>query len=157
MKLGLMAMVAGVFATGCATTSVTKTAQAAPITYKIGSGGAQFASLSLPDRTKRPVLPRGLDTELTSPRGGQGKHFDPSKVDRELYSHQKLGKRYTVMGKSFTPRHQPGYDKTGEASWYGPGFHGKPTATGERFDKRALTAAHKTLPLNSMLVVTNVN
>jgi rare lipoprotein A len=40
------------------------------------------------------------------------------------------------------------YIKQGIASWYGPGFHGKKTATGEIFDMYAMTAAHKTLPIN---------
>ena len=60
------------------------------------------------------------------------------------------------MGKSYTPKHEPNYDVTGTASWYGDKFHGKPTATGETYDMNDLTAAHKTLPLNSMLHVTNV-
>ena len=45
----------------------------------------------------------------------------------------------------------------GHASWYGPGFHGRRTANGERFDQWAMTAAHKTLPLGSLLLVTNLN
>ena len=43
----------------------------------------------------------------------------------------------------------------GMASWYGPWFHGKQTANGEIFDENALTAAHKTLPFNTRLKVTN--
>ncbi|HEY9889784.1 MAG TPA: septal ring lytic transglycosylase RlpA family protein [Candidatus Obscuribacterales bacterium] len=43
----------------------------------------------------------------------------------------------------------------GTASWYGPGFHGRKTANGEIFDENALTAAHKTLPFNTYLKVTN--
>jgi rare lipoprotein A len=41
----------------------------------------------------------------------------------------------------------------GEASWYGPGFHGNATANGERYDMHRLTAAHRTLPLGSIAVV----
>jgi rare lipoprotein A len=44
----------------------------------------------------------------------------------------------------------------GEASWYGPGFHGKKTASGEIFDQTKFTAAHKTLPLGSRARVTNI-
>lgn len=44
----------------------------------------------------------------------------------------------------------------GRASWYGPGFHGKPTASGEVFDQRLMTAAHKTLPLGSRAKVINL-
>lgn len=42
-----------------------------------------------------------------------------------------------------------------KASWYGPGFHGKLTANGERYDMYAMTAAHKTLPFGTMVEVTN--
>jgi rare lipoprotein A len=44
----------------------------------------------------------------------------------------------------------------GQASWYGPGFHGKKTASGEIFDQSKLTAAHKTLPLGTKARVTNL-
>jgi rare lipoprotein A len=44
----------------------------------------------------------------------------------------------------------------GKASWYGPRFHGKKTATGEIFDQQKLTAAHKTLPLGTRAIVTNL-
>ena len=43
----------------------------------------------------------------------------------------------------------------GRASWYGPGFHGKRTASGERFDMNALTAAHRTLPFGTRVRVRN--
>jgi rare lipoprotein A len=43
----------------------------------------------------------------------------------------------------------------GKASWYGPGFQGKPTASGERFDMNALTAAHRTLPFGTRVRVRN--
>ncbi len=45
---------------------------------------------------------------------------------------------------------------TGIASWYGPGFHGRRTASGDRFDQNDLTAAHKTLPFNTRVRVTSV-
>ncbi len=48
------------------------------------------------------------------------------------------------------------YLKQGVASWYGPGFHGKKTATGEIFDMYAMTAAHKTLPIPSYAQITNL-
>lgn len=47
--------------------------------------------------------------------------------------------------------------ETGIASWYGPEFAGKPTASGELFDPRALTAAHPTLPFGTLVRVTNKN
>ena len=47
--------------------------------------------------------------------------------------------------------------KKGVASWYGPGFHGKKTANGERFNSNDYTAAHKTLPFGTRVRVTNLN
>ena len=46
--------------------------------------------------------------------------------------------------------------QTGIASWYGPGFHGKRTANGEIYDQNALTAAHRSLPLGTQVMVTNL-
>ena len=43
----------------------------------------------------------------------------------------------------------------GGASWYGPGFHGKTAASGERFNENAMTAAHKTLPFGTVVRVTD--
>ena len=82
--------------------------------------------------------------------------FKQKKIDKTLQAHQKVGPKYKIKGKTYKPKHEPKYDKKGVASWYGPGFHGKPTASGERFDMNALTAAHPTLPLNSRLHVTNL-
>lgn len=63
---------------------------------------------------------------------------------------------YQIRGRWYQPAEQPGYDETGIASWYGDQFNGRPTATGERFDMHALTAAHKTLPLPGLVEVTNL-
>ncbi len=46
--------------------------------------------------------------------------------------------------------------EVGEASWYGPGFHGRETASGKTFDQKAMTAAHPSLPLGSKAQVTNL-
>ena len=51
---------------------------------------------------------------------------------------------------------EPVYEETGEASFYGPGFHGKETASGETFDQNELTAAHPKLPLGSEVEVRNL-
>src|SRR3712207_3929612 len=48
------------------------------------------------------------------------------------------------------------HEETGKASWYGKQFQGKTTASGERFDKDGLTAAHRTLPLGTQAEVTNL-
>jgi rare lipoprotein A len=54
------------------------------------------------------------------------------------------------------PRQPPGFPQEGVASWYGPGFHGRTTASGERFDQDALTAAHPSLPFDTRVRVINL-
>lgn len=68
----------------------------------------------------------------------------------------KVGKPYEVKGVWYYPGVDYEYDETGIASWYGPNFHGKPTANGETFDMNEVTAAHKTLPLPSKARITNL-
>lgn len=68
----------------------------------------------------------------------------------------KVGKPYQVSGVWYYPREDYEYDETGIASWYGPNFHNKLTANGEVFDQNAVTAAHKTLPMPSVVRVTNL-
>ncbi|RAK52153.1 septal ring lytic transglycosylase RlpA family protein [Phenylobacterium deserti] len=69
----------------------------------------------------------------------------------------KVGKPYQINGVWYYPSEQPNYNETGVASWYGDAFHLKATANGELFDMNAFTAAHKTLPLPSIVEVTNLD
>lgn len=69
---------------------------------------------------------------------------------------ERVGPPYQANGRTYVPTPEPGYAEIGVASWYGPQFHGRPGANGEIFDQNALTAAHPTLPLNSMVQVTNL-
>lgn len=55
------------------------------------------------------------------------------------------------------PSELPNFTQLGLASWYGRDFHRKTTASGERYDMRDLTAAHRSLPLNTVVRVTNLN
>lgn len=50
-----------------------------------------------------------------------------------------------------------GYSENGIASWYGGKFHGRKTSNGETYDMHAMTAAHKTLPMNTMLLIKNLD
>lgn len=67
-----------------------------------------------------------------------------------------VGKPYRINGVWYYPAEDKNYDKIGFASWYGPGFHGRRTANGERYDRRRLTAAHTTLPMPVIVRVTNL-
>ena len=68
----------------------------------------------------------------------------------------KVGDPYKINGKWYYPAINYDYDETGIASWYGPGFHGKKTANGEIFDQNEVSGAHKTLPMPSIVRVTNL-
>jgi rare lipoprotein A len=57
--------------------------------------------------------------------------------------------------KTASGKHLPAGVQEGLATWYGGSLHGGPTASGERFDKNAMTAAHRTLPMNTHVKVTN--
>ena len=67
-------------------------------------------------------------------------------------------KPYVINGVTYTPiASAHGYRERGIASWYGEPFHGRRTANGEIYDMHGDTAAHKTLPMNTMLLVRNLD
>lgn len=84
--------------------------------------------------------PRVTNQRTRLPRGG---------------GRDQIGKPYKVKGQWYHPREEPGYHKSGLASWYGDAFHGRLTANGEIYDMTHLTAAHPTMPLPSYARVTN--
>lgn len=65
---------------------------------------------------------------------------------------------YEINNKKYYPvPTAEGYSETGIASWYGDDFHGRPTSNGEIYDMYKPTAAHKILPMNTMLLVSNLD
>lgn len=70
--------------------------------------------------------------------------------------HYKVGEPYQIKGRWYRPKYKASYDQTGIASWYGEPFHGRDTANGETFDRHGISAAHPTLPLPSIVEVTNL-
>ncbi len=69
----------------------------------------------------------------------------------------KIGNPYEIKNIWYYPKRDLTYEETGIASWYGEEFHGKLTANGEIFNKDIISAAHKTLPMPSMVRVTNLD
>ena len=67
-----------------------------------------------------------------------------------------VGVPYKIKDIRYYPKEDMGYDRTGIASWYGPNFHGKRTANGEEYNQNAMTAAHPTLPMPTIVKVTNL-
>jgi rare lipoprotein A len=95
---------------------------------------------------------------LTTPRYAAregGHHATPDAVPGQRT--YKTGEPYQVGGIWYVPHEQPHYDETGIASWYGDAFQMKATANGEIFDMNQFSAAHTTLPLPSMVEVTNLD
>jgi rare lipoprotein A len=89
---------------------------------------------------------------VDSTKGGR-RHAATADASRSFY---KVGAPYQVSGVWYYPSVDYDYDREGIASWYGPGFHGRYTANGEVYDQNDVTAAHPTLPLPSMVRVTNL-
>jgi rare lipoprotein A len=87
---------------------------------------------------------------ITSERAKAPTDFSPSAGG------YKVGKPYQINGVWYYPGVDYDYRETGIASWYGPGFHGRSTANGEAYDMNDLTAAHRTLPMPSIVRVTNL-
>ncbi len=80
--------------------------------------------------------------------------YDPNNFTYK--GHYKIGRAYKIYGKKYTPRKVNYFVQEGFASWYGPNFHGKATANGDIYNQYMLSAAHPTLPLPSIIEVTNL-
>jgi rare lipoprotein A len=100
-----------------------------------------------------PIANEDAATEEVDPAApdGAGEQGAQPWLERE-----RVGPPYEANGRWYVPTPEPGYAQTGTASWYGAQFHGRRTASGEAFDQEALTAAHPTLPLPSLVQVTNL-
>lgn len=91
-----------------------------------------------------------------------GAPFAPSgptqvKPNNSSAVHRATMRPYTINGKTYYPTIvSVGDTASGTASWYGPDFHGKKTSNGEIYNMHNMTAAHKTLPMNTILRVTNL-
>jgi rare lipoprotein A len=76
-------------------------------------------------------------------------------IDQKTYKHPTM-RPYVVRGIRYHPTVVSVGDRfKGNASWYGPDFHGKLTSNGETYNMYDMTAAHKTLPMNTIVKVTN--
>ena len=83
--------------------------------------------------------------------------FQVKEGEQQQAGAYKIGKPYQIKGVWYYPQVDYSYDETGVASWYGADYHGKFTANGEVMDPNAVTAAHRTLPMPSLVKVTNLD
>jgi rare lipoprotein A len=101
------------------------------------------------------VLGGCAEAELIAHTAKQARDaVEPERAERPGY--YKVGNPYQIAGVWYYPKVDYDYVETGIASWYGPGFHGKETANGEIYNQGDLTAAHRTLPMPSVVRVTNL-
>lgn len=78
-------------------------------------------------------------------------------VSAENPSYHPTQTPYIINDQEYYPvRSSSGFNETGIASWYGPDFNGHPTSNGETYDMHGATAAHKLLPMNTILLVSNL-
>lgn len=86
-----------------------------------------------------------------------GEYNDSLPLPRGNYTGiYKVGTPYEALGQKFYPHEDESYDKRGEASWYGEDFHNKKTSNGETYNMNDMTAAHPTLPMPSVVKITNL-
>jgi rare lipoprotein A len=100
-----------------------------------------------------------LERRLLAPEGGQGKENKNMRrlsVSLAAVTMLLLGAGPIQADLVRAGAAPGGFRQVGLASWYGPGFHGRRTASGDRFDQNDLTAAHRKLPLGSEVRVTNL-
>jgi rare lipoprotein A len=89
-----------------------------------------------------------------TPNGPGPKSETPPGGGKGIY---KVGNPYQINSTWYYPAEDWSYNETGVASWYGEQFHGRYTANGEVFDLNEVTAAHRTLPMPSVVRVTNLD
>ena len=99
------------------------------------------------------VVVEGVKTVINNDKPESLEKKNELKVSK---GHYKIGQPYIVNNVRYTPKLVSSYNKNGIASWYGPKVDKKPTANGEIFDQNKISAAHKTLPLPSIVKVTNL-
>lgn len=133
------------------TISILSAGCAAPPAPPIGRWNVETSAVgvaAVPDRDARPIQA----SFSPSPAPSRSSASSIQRASPGL----KIGAPYTVAGITYVPAEDPSYDRIGRASWYGAGFHGRPTANGETYDQDALVAAHPTLPMPSYVLVTNL-
>ncbi len=157
-----MAIIAAVFLAGGAQRAHAQTP--APIVYAkaLTSPAAPNASLTFDQFQGRAPSPdtSAIDLRPGAVRASFGSALPPvSRLESSkpvVSAEPYAGPPYQVDGKWYVPAYEPNYDEVGIASWYGPTFHGKDSASGEKFDENAMTAAHPTLPIPSLVRVTSL-
>ena len=127
-------------------------ARCRPISATWLRGGLLISAVALAGCTEMQFL-SNASKEIGDPVADVSRSVDTEGGNGARY---KVGKPYQIKGKWYYPREDFSYVEQGVASWYGPKFHGRQTANGAIFDMNKVSAAHRTLPMPSMVRVTNL-
>lgn len=134
LHVAIIVIFAAAALAGCSGTAPDEAPPVLAATPPASSAGSEAVASSVPVPTEATVFAPGAT------------------ADRAF----KIGRPYRINGIWYHPAVDWDYVEEGVASWYGAEFHGRDTANGERFDMHDLSAAHRTLPLPSMVIVTNL-
>jgi rare lipoprotein A len=88
-------------------------------------------------------------------KNSTAKHVPPPPPAKSGPTSQPTANTKPAPEPTVSPKAKPIYVETGLASWYGPQYHNHKGSNGEVYDQNGMTAAHRTIPLNSMVRVTN--
>lgn len=121
-----------------------------------GYGAQQRSGQATIDIRRTTGRPRVVEVSAPAPERAALPETPASNERPQWLEQERVGPPYQAEGRWFVPTAEPGYEQTGVASWYGADFQGQATASGEAFDQDALTAAHPTLPIPSLVQVTNL-
>ncbi|MFN0043676.1 MAG: septal ring lytic transglycosylase RlpA family protein [Alphaproteobacteria bacterium] len=117
--------------------------------------GAAFGATMLSGCAETQLLSHTVKAIETPPKPSQSAKSTDQQP--KIQGGYKIGKPYQIENVWYYPAEDYDYDETGIASWYGTEFHGRPTANGEIFDMNDISAAHRTLPMPSLVRVTNLD
>ena len=113
----------------------------------VGCGGKKNTTRNVPPP---PSLPSGEETATAQPKSSKPTPPKDGKDEGEVIASSDDD------GFAKYENNKPIWTEVGYASWYGPPYHNRRGANGEIYDQNAMTAAHKSLPMNSIVRVTNV-
>ncbi len=109
-------------------------------------------------RTLMPALILCLAVAVAGCGAGTYDSGHSKSADKRYGGTEATQRPYRIAGKRYYPMASAsGYVEKGHASWYGKKFHGRKTSNGETYNMYAMTAAHKTLPMNTWVKVENLN
>ena len=158
----LLSLLSLIFLTSCCEDGYRKIARKHSVSNKFSKRvlPSEAMQIGLESRSKKLYSKDSDDEETVDYSDNSENNSDDYNVlsdDKKYYGYYKIGNPYVIDGRTYIPQEYESYEETGVASWYGEEFDGKRTANDEVYNLNDITAAHRTLPLPSLVRVTNLN